>query len=156
VGLGRPLLAALPIFILHVIEEAPGFVAWFNAHVPRGINQDMFWMVNLVAFSITVAVIAAEWLAPSTVTAMIVVAWFGFLMAANAILHIVGAIADHGYVPGLVSATALYLPFHGWVAHAVVRARRLSALYVAVITLVAAVPMLAHGYLIIFRQSRLF
>jgi hypothetical protein len=154
--LGRPILLAPLIFVAHFAEEAPGFVAWFNAHVPRGITQDLFWTVNVVALAVTIVVVAMEWLAASAFTAAAVVAWFSFLVGANALLHVVGALADRAYVPGLVTAAVLYVPFYGWVVGQIVRARRLPLGWVAVIAILGALPMLVHGYLIVFRQSRLF
>ena len=38
----RVLLWAPLIFIGHFMEEAPGFVNWFNAHVRRGITAEFF------------------------------------------------------------------------------------------------------------------
>ena len=154
--LSRLLLLAPLIFVGHFVEEAPGFVAWFNAHVPRGITQDLFWTVNVVALAITIVVVAMEWLGPSAFTAAAVVAWFSFLVGANALLHVVGALADRAYVPGLVTAVVLYLPYYSWVVGQIVRTRRLAPGWVAVIALLGALPMLVHGYLIMFRRSRLF
>ena len=35
----RTLLLAAPlVFVAHFLKEGPGFVAWFNAHVARGIT----------------------------------------------------------------------------------------------------------------------
>lgn len=154
--LGKPLLLAPLIFAAHFLEEAPGFVAWFNAHVPRGIDQDLFWTVNFAALIITLVVVAIEWLAPSGFAAGMVVLWVGFLMLANAFLHIVASIADGAYMPGLVTAVVLYLPFSAWILKRVLDSRRLGVTQVVAITIVGMIPMLAHGYLIVFRASRLF
>jgi hypothetical protein len=54
----RTLVLVAPLlFILHVVEEAPGFVAWFNGLVPRGITQELFLAVNTGALLITLAVV---------------------------------------------------------------------------------------------------
>jgi hypothetical protein len=149
------LLAPL-VFIAHFLEEAPGFVVWFNAHVDRGISQPLFWRVNIAGLVITVVVVAAEWFARSALTAAVVVAWLSFLMLANALLHVVAAISDGAYVPGLVTAILLYLPFYALVVNRIVRNRRLAPSAVAVTAILGALPMLVHGYLIVFRGSRLF
>jgi hypothetical protein len=53
----RVLAIALPlVFAVHVAEEAPGFVAWFNALVTPGITRRSFLSVNATAFLITLAV----------------------------------------------------------------------------------------------------
>jgi hypothetical protein len=153
----RVLLLAAPLtFVAHFLEEAPGFVTWFNAHVARGITAPLFWSVNYTALAITVGVVALEWVSGSALSAMVVVAWFGCLMFANALFHVTGALMDGAYMPGLVTALVLYLPFFGLLATRVVRAHRLSRRAAAVATIVGAFPMLLHGYLIIFRGSRLF
>jgi len=156
-SLGTLLLLAPFIFIAHFLEEGPGFVTWFNAHVSRGITEGLFWTVNATALVITVAVVAAEWSsARSAITAVVLVGWLSFLMFANALLHITGAIADRAYMPGLVTAVLLYLPFYLWVVSRIVRTRRLPSGVIVVTAILGALPMAMHGYLIIFRGSRLF
>jgi Flp pilus assembly protein TadB len=150
------LLLAPVIFVCHFLEEAPGFVDWFNAHVARGITEPLFRQVNLTALVITIAVVALEWLTPSTFSAVAVVAWFSFLFLANALLHVVGALHDRAYVPGLVTAVALYVPFGVWLIRRMLQTRRLHGGTVATAAVLGALPMLVHGYLIIFRGSRLF
>lgn len=150
------LLLAPVIFICHFLEEGPGFVEWFNAHVARGITEPLFWQVNLTGLVITIAVVALEWVSPSSFSAGALVAWFSFLMLANALLHIVGALSDRAYVPGLITAIVLYLPFSVWLLRRIVRSRRLPGAAVATAAVLGALPMLVHGYLIIFRGSRLF
>ena len=153
----RILLLATPlIFVAHFLEEAPTFVAWFNAHVTRGITEPLFWSVNYTALAITVAVVLLEWVGENGFSATLVVAWLGFLMAANGMFHVIGAIVDRAYVPGLVTALLLYLPFYSWVVTRVVRTHRLPRNGVVVAAIVGAIPMCVHGYLILFRASRLF
>ena len=150
------LLAAPPIFVVHFLEEAPGFVEWFNAHVARGITMPLFWSVNYTALAITVLVVAIEWWSASAVSAALVVAWLSCLMLANALFHVAGAVVDRAYMPGVITALVLYLPYYALVVRRVVGDRRLPSRSVAVAALLGAAPMLAHGYLIVFRGSRLF
>ena len=150
------LLAAPVIFIAHFIEEGPAFVAWFNAHVSRGITEPLFWIVNYTALAITAAVVLLEWLGGSTFSATIAVAWFSLLMFANALFHVAGALVDRAYMPGLVTALLLYLPFYVWLVVRVIRLRRLQRGTVFAAASIGALPMLVHGYLIVFRGSRLF
>lgn len=153
----RIVLSLAPlIFVAHFVEEGSGFVTWFNAHVSRGITEPLFWSVNYTALAITLAVLTLEWLNSTVFSATLAVAWVSFLMFANALLHVTGAIADRAYVPGLVTAVLLYLPFSVWVLSRVVQLRRLPRAGVAAAAVLGALPMLAHGYLIIFRGSRLF
>ena len=150
------LLAVPPIFVVHFMEEAPGFVEWFNAHVARGITMPLFWSVNYTALAISVIVVTLEWLSASAASSALTVAWLSCLMFANALFHIGAAVVDRAYVPGLVTALLLYLPYYALIVHRIDQQRRLSRRTIAVAALLGAAPMLAHGYVIVFRGSRLF
>jgi Protein of unknown function with HXXEE motif len=154
--LGRGLLLAPLIFVAHFLEESPGFVPWFNAHVTRGITQDLFWTVNVSGLVITLVVLLGFWTTRSGAAELLVVAWLSCLMLTNAAFHITGAIVDRGYVPGLATAIFLYLPYCGWVVKEVVRDRRVSPTLVAAAAGLGAIPMAVHGYRILFLGTRLF
>ena len=150
-------LAALApvMFVLHFLEEAPGFVAWFNSHVARGIKPALFWQVNIAALVVTCVVALLCWIDDSAGSAVIAAGWFGFLFGANAILHVAGAIADRAYVPGLITAVVLYVPFFALFLHG---ARRRAAPWrvLGPVAILCGAPMLVHGYRIIFLGTRLF
>ena len=152
----RTLLLAPVIFIGHFVEEAPGFVEWFNAHVARGITSGLFWRVNISALVITLIVVVTEWLSRAAGALLLAIAWVSFLMLANAVLHVAGALADRQYVPGLATAVLLYLPYSAWLFIKAVQSRRVKVTGLVVAAVLGALPMLIHGYLIIFRGSRLF
>lgn len=152
----NPILLAPVIFVCHFVEEAPTFVPWFNSHVERGITSGMFWRVNLTALVITLIVTGIYWASRSGFSLVLVVAWFGFLMFANAILHITGALVDGHYVPGLVTALLLYLPYYSWLFMRGVKSKLVSILVLIGAAVIGGIPMFAHGYLILFRGSRLF
>ena len=152
----RAFLLAPVIFACHVIEEAPGFVAWFNAHVERGITAQSFWNVNLSAGVITLLVVGITWFLPSPPSMLIGVAWLSLLMFANALFHIIATVVDRAYAPGVVTAALLYLPYFGWVIAKIVRARLLGWQTILLATILGALPMLIHGYRIVFFGSRLF
>jgi hypothetical protein len=144
------------IFIAHVFEEAPRFVAWFNSLVTPTISQALFLSVNAIALVITVVVAAVVAGSHETASGLIGVAWVGFLMLANGLFHIVGTVALGRYCPGAATATLLYLPFSIFFFRAVVRELRLGWLAVGSVALLGGAPMYVHGYLIVFRGSRLF
>lgn len=152
----RLLLLAPLIFVCHFLEESPGFVQWFNAHVARGITSGLFWRVNLSALVITFFVVALHWFARSSLSLILAVVWFSFLMLANAVLHIAGAVVDKQYVPGLATAVLLYLPYYSWLFLEAAKSRRVKVLVLVAGVVLGSLPMLIHGYLIIFRGSRLF
>lgn len=150
------LLFAPLLLVCHFVEESPDFVDWFNSHVARGITQESFWMVNVTGLVITLAVVAVEWVSRSTGSLLLASAWLGFLMFANALFHIIAGVVDRRYVPGLVTASVLYLPYFVWFTVAAVRSRRAPAGWIFTCAAVGALPMFVHGYLILFRGSRLF
>jgi Protein of unknown function with HXXEE motif len=149
-----PILLAPVIFVCHFLEESPTFVPWFNSHVARGITSDLFWTVNLTALAITLFVVVVEWVSRSSTSAILTLGWFGFLMGANALFHITGGFVDRAYVPGLITALLLYVPYYCWLF--VRGARRAGTAPVTFAAIIGAAPMLIHGYLILFRGSRLF
>jgi hypothetical protein len=63
---------------------------------------------------------------------------------------------DGSYMPGVVTAVLLYLPFYAVLVRCILDQRRLSRSAVVAAALVGSAPMLVHGYLIVFRGSRLF
>lgn len=154
--LERGLLLAPVIFVVHFLEESSTFVEWFNGHVSRGITDDLFWTVNLTALVITILLVVGCWLFRSELSTLVIVAWLSFLILANGIFHVVGAVVDRGYVPGLLTAIALYLPYSAWVVRQVIQSQRLAPSVVAVAASLGGLPMAVHGYRILFLGSRLF
>jgi uncharacterized protein with HXXEE motif len=154
--LRRGLLFAPLVFVAHFLEESPGFVPWFNAHVARGITVDLFWTVNATALVITLLITLLFWSTESPAAMVLMVAWLSFLMLTNAVFHVTGAIVDRGYVPGLATAILLYLPYCGWIAGQMVRERRVAPGLLAAAAVVGAIPMAVHGYRILFLGTRLF
>ena len=150
------LVAITPLaFVLHVLEEAPGFVDWANAHVSRGITEEMFWQGNLFALFITVIVAAIVWFERSEVSALVGITWLSFLMGGNAILHIGAMVVDGRYVPGLITAIVLYVPLY---CAALVQARRrgVTVMALATTSILGALPMVIHGLRILFLGRGLF
>ena len=153
----RGLTLALPLlFCLHVAEEAPAFVIWFNSLVHPPISQRLFLSVNGWALAITLLVTAMLLAVPNEVTGLLGVAWVAFLMLANGLFHGVATLVHARYCPGVVTGTLLYVPFAVAFIRAVKRELNVSGASIAVAVVVGSIPMLVHGYLIVFRGSRLF
>jgi len=156
VALRKLVLIAPFVFILHGFEEAPGFVVWFNSLVPRGISQNLFFTVNAVALTVTVVIALLVAASPDPASGLVLAAWVGFLMLANGVFHLVGTIAHARYCPGVVTGTLLYLPYGVLLLRKIVRDLELNPGVVLGTAALGGVPMLVHGYLIVFRASRLF
>jgi hypothetical protein len=105
---------------------------------------------------ITVVVVGIEWFSRSAFSLGLALSWLSFLMLANAIFHIVGGLIDRQYVPGLVTAILLYLPYYFWLFIKAVKSKRGGIGGLVLGAVLGSLPMLIHGYLILFRGSRLF
>jgi hypothetical protein len=160
IGSGPPLRAlalAMPVvFVAHVVEEAPNFVAWFNSLVSPGISQQSFLSVNAVGLAVTIGVACVLAFVPGRGSVLVGVAWLGFLMLANAIVHIMATLVLERYSPGVFTATLLYLPLSFLLLRWAVRNRQVSWLCGILVAILGGIPMYIHGYLIVYRGSRLF
>jgi hypothetical protein len=152
---GLALLAPV-IFVVHVLEEAPTFVPWFNSLVEPDISEPLFLTVNGVAFLITLVLSGALAATREPAVAVADLAWLGFLMLANAVFHLTATAVHHRYSPGAFTAACLYLPYFALLFAVSLRRLRVSWSIALAATLLGALPMAAHGYLIVFRGSRLF
>ena len=145
------LLPLAPWPVLLVLAVGALAAVWWNPSsrsVP-GESRATHWRL-------TAAVVLLEWLGGSTLSAAVAVTWLSLLMFANALFHVAGAVVDRAYMPGLVTALLLYLPFYAWLVVRVIQLRRLPRGAVVAAATIGALPMLVHGYLIVFRGSRLF
>lgn len=152
---GLALLAPV-VFVIHVFEEAPAFVPWFNSLVEPDISEPLFHTVNGVAFLITVALSGALAATRERTIAVADLAWLGFLFFANALFHLTATVVHHRYSPGAITAACLYLPYFALLFTVVLRRFRVSWGVALLATVLGALPMAVHGYLIVFRGARLF
>jgi len=148
------LLAPL-VFIFHVAEEAPGFVSWVNALIDRDITPELFLSVNLGGFIIIagLSVLAAG--TKEKVITIVTLTWLGFMMFANALFHIIATLVYQQYAPGVITSVVLYLPFVFWFSWLLLRKTGMKLLTIITALFIGAIPMAIHGYLIIFKGSRL-
>jgi hypothetical protein len=144
------------IFVLHVAEESPGFVKWFNSLVSEGITPGTFWSVNGFALVITVALTAFAAGSKERVAAMIALAWLSFLMFANGLFHLVATVVHGRYSPGTVTSALLYLPYFVWFVWLMGKELKIKLPGLVVTIIAGSLPMCVHGYLIVFEGSRLF
>jgi hypothetical protein len=150
------ILLAPIIFLMHAAEETPGFVKWFNNLVTPGISQSLFLSVNAFAFIITIILAGMLAVTKKRFAAILMLAWLGFLMLANALFHLAAAIAYIKYCPGVVTAVILYLPYFVWFFRIAVRYLNVHPVEAFISSFIGSIPMAVHGYLIVFRGDRLF
>lgn len=152
----RLILFAPVLFICHVIEEAPGFVEWINHLVDRNITQSLFLSVNMTGFIITAILsLLTAYTKDKTIT-IVTLAWLGFFMFGNALLHITATILYQLYSPGIITSIILYLPFILWYAWLLNKKTEITSTTIAVTILIGAIPMMIHGYMIIFEGTTIF
>lgn len=152
----RRLAGSLPIvFALHVFEESRGFVQWFNERVEPDLSWRTFVTVTSVCFVITVLIAASLAVLRDRAIGVVAVTWVGFLMLANGIVHIAASILDAAYVPGLATATLLYLPLSLALFNAISLECRLPRATVIAVALAAGIPMYLQGWLVLFRGTSL-
>jgi len=149
------LLAPL-VFILHVAEEAPGFVSWVNTLIDRDITLSLFLSVNLTGFVIVSGLCMLTAVTKEKVITLITLAWLGFMMFANALFHILATLVYQQYAPGTITSVILYLPFVFWFSLGLLHKTGIKLIAIITALLIGSVPMAIHGYLIIFSGSRLF
>jgi hypothetical protein len=152
----RGLARSLPIvFALHVFEESLGFVQWFNERVEPDLSWRTFVTVTSVCFVITVLIAASLSVLRDRAIGVAAVAWVGFLMFANGIVHIAASILDGAYVPGLATAIVLYLPVSLALFEAISFGCKLPRSAVVTVALAAGIPMYLQGWLVLFRGTSL-
>jgi len=144
------------IFLLHFLEEVPGFVKWANSYVDQDISQGFFLSINFFVLGITSVVAAIMWVSPSSLSASISTLWLSFMMLANGSLHLIAGILERNYVPGLITAVLLYIPYYLLLMIQLVRKKFLSLGTAIVLTLIGSVPMCIQGYRVLFLGTRLW
>jgi hypothetical protein len=106
--------------------------------------------------AVTILITAAVASSSEPAAGAALAAWVGFLMLANGLFHLVATMVHGRYCPGVVTGTLIYLPYGVLLLRGIVRSGNLCPASVAACAALGAVPMLVHGYLIVFRGSRLF
>lgn len=105
---------------------------------------------------ITLIIVLIEFFVPSFISISLVVLWLSFLMFANALLHITGGLVDQKYTPGLITSIVLYLPYYLLIIARIIKTKRMKAGFLSGLAFLGSLPMLVHGYMILFLGDRLF
>lgn len=151
----RVLLLAPVMVLAHVAEETPGLVAWLNRHADPDLTMSGFYALNAFGVLLTAALAVPSVRSRSRELGLGLLAWLGFVMLANGLLHLLASLAFGEYVPGSVTAGLLYLPYFV-VATATIRHHFEISLRAAVLTItIGAVPMLVQGFGILVLGRRI-
>jgi hypothetical protein len=105
----------LPMYQLHQIEEHyhDRFRIWINTTIGQGLEiltvPATFWINCLAAWGLAFLALYAAWFfGPGWGLAM------AYLVLINGVTHIIGAIVQRRYNPGLATSLLLFLPVGGW------------------------------------------
>ncbi len=142
------------ILLAHQVEEWPGLRQWLNRHVEPDISQSGFVALNAVGLLITVTLAAAS-ARRKEATVILFMAWLGFLMLANGLVHLAASLAYQEYVPGTVTGVVLYLPYFLLAASHASRHHGIPARTVALAAMIGAVPMALQAVTILAAGRRL-
>jgi hypothetical protein len=150
------ILLAPSFFLLHVLEEFPNFVQWLNSLVINEINPSTFLTVNVIGFIITVFITLLMAFSRDRIIIFLTLFWLSFLMFANGIFHVAATLIHRSYSPGALTSLLLYIPYFIWFTWLLVKVNNIKTIHLIFIIFLGALPMLSHGYFIIFQGPRLF
>jgi hypothetical protein len=134
-----PFLLPFGVYVVHTLEELPGFAAWATHHFgPETTGTFAAYHIPLIWL-----VLACSWQAARTGRTAWIVATtaFQWQFAVNALFHLTTWIALRDYSPGAVTAATISLPatayYLAWLRRYRITTRQL-ALTITLGTLIAA------------------
>lgn len=150
------LLALAPVvFLAHFIEEAFGFLDWFNALVEPDMSPRTFYAVNGFALAVTALLAASGIRWRNHNLGLLLIAWLSFLMLTNGALHIAASFMLATYVPGAITSVVLYLPFFVFAVITICREFEVQARAAIIAAVIGAAPMLLQGVSVLADGRRL-
>ena len=144
------------IYAAHIAEEVPGYERWFNSLVTPGIGEGALLRANVVPCMFVALLAGMAVLTRWRALMLCLLAWISFFMFANAVFHVMATLALIRYSPGVVTATVLYLPFCFWFARYLITRMRIGPDIVALIALLAGLPMYLQTYMVVFQGKRFY
>ena len=143
----RPrLLYLAPLVLLaHVMEEAPGLIAWMNRRFELDLTMSYFVVINTIGLLVTVALAVPSVRSRNYSLALGLIAWLSFLMLTNGVLHLAASLLFREYVPGTVTAGILYLPYFVAATVTICRSSNVRPRAAILAATIGAVPMLAQA-----------
>jgi len=113
---GWIILLAPVLFLVHILEEVPGFLRWLNSITSTPVSEGGLLAANLPSLLITAVLAAATALLRRKGPAVALLFWLSYFMFANTLFHVTATVVLRRYCPGLITAVALYLPYYLWFA----------------------------------------
>jgi Protein of unknown function with HXXEE motif len=148
-GFRRQLWIFPAAFAAHVVEEAPGFVAW-AAELGAPMTLGGF-LRNHVGYSAALlALVAWVHVRPTRMAVFCLMSWTAAQQLWNAVFHVHATVALGAYGPGVITAVAIYLPTYLYMAGLALRDGLLAPRDLAVTVAVGAVGFAAAMKLLLF------
>jgi len=152
---GRMILLAPILYLAHILEEAPGYIRWFNVAVSGRLPEGHFVTENLPPMLAT-SIIATAALSMRRGFLLLMLSWISYFMLANGLFHVEATMYLVKYCPGTVTATLLYLPYFGWFVWYLRTRLEMSLGLLVLVTMLAGAPMLIQGFMIVFLGQRFY
>jgi hypothetical protein len=152
----RKLLLLPPIlFGLHVLEEAPGYVQWFNSVAQPPIPAEGFGRGQIAPLAEAAVLAGLAFWTGKRWAAVLLYIWSIHFFFANGVYHLIATIVLRSWSPGLVTGTLLYLPFFAWLTRHL-RRSGVEAWALLLIVALLGLPMYLQTYMVAFRHARFF
>ena len=152
----KVILLAPLVFVFHVFEEYSSLVSWINSVIKQGsISQSVFIMANFIILFFVILITVMLNRSDSAAPAFVAVFLLSPVMFANGLFHIIASFMLESKSPGVITSIFLYLPFFIWFLWIVRKKYKIRLPNLLFTVLWGSVPMIIHGYLIIFRGTHL-
>ena len=108
-------------FLLHFLEEAPGFVSWVDETLGGTASGPGFVASNAVFMLVLLALCAWSARSRTAVATTALFVWVGAQQYGNFVFHLHAQVAFARYSPGVLSASLLYAPLYVLAGYVAVR-----------------------------------
>ena len=154
--MSRKLLLLPPVlFGLHALEEAPGYVQWFNSVAQPPIPAEGFLRGQIAPLAEAAALALLAFRTGKRWAQVLLYIWSIHFFFANGLYHLIASLVLGSWSPGLITGTLLYLPFFAWLTHSL-RRSGVEAWVLLLMTALLGLPMYLQTYMVAFRHARFF
>ena len=133
-------------FVVHVLEEAPGFTEWVNQYASERYTSDDFVRNNMLGLLLSVG---ATLVVTRTRNRNVFLLFYSTILTQqalwNTVFHVGSTAGFSAYSPGLVSSLLLFIPLWWQLTRLALSEGLISGRGVAVATMIAG---LIHGVVV--------
>jgi hypothetical protein len=149
-------LSLAPLVLLaHIVEEAPGLIAWMNLRFELDLTVGYFVAMSAIGLLVTVVLAVPRMDSRNHSRALGLIAWLSFVMLANGVVHLTASLLFREYVPGTVTAGVLYPPYFFAATVTICRHVGVRPSAAVLAAMLGAVPMLGQGISILTGGGRI-